>query len=405
MTPTSTAAKWSAFRHDDCPICGKRGWCSETTRPDGTKIVQCMHTHDESRPGWFKSKPNRAGEQCSYYNVYGSIIGPQPSPNGKHEPVDRAGETTCHAAYAALSEVLGLSADHHAALVARGLSESDITTRGYRTLPVGDRGPLAHRVLDLLASQGISQAELMRVPGFGHRADGIVVAGKAGLLIPVRDCAGNIDGMMIRPDVPGMDPRTGKIQGKYVWFTSSFQGGAHAKQMAHVPLRVAAEGADAPPGASGSTEAVRVTEGQLKADLATIKSGLLTLGLPGVGSWRLALPALKAVGTKQVRLAFDQDARTNPHVAGALACAARGLVAAGYELEAERWEPAHKGIDDALRPAATSRCSRAWMPCIIASTWCESLTERPASNSTRRARGRGGISTTRNRRRSLPTPS
>ena len=88
--------------------------------------------------------------------------------------------------------------------------------------------------------------------------------------------------------------------------------------------------------------------------MATSKSGLVTIGLPGLG-WKLALPTLKAKGAKRARLAFDMDAATNLNVAGALAFAARGLVAAGFEVEVERWDPVHKGIDDALVAVPTSR--------------------------------------------------
>src|SRR5262249_8132121 len=93
--------------------------------------------------------------------------------------------------------------------------------------------------------------------------------------------------------------------------------------------------AQVPPGAVPQ-EAVRVTEGSLKAHIAQAKSGLPTIGLPGVGSWRLAMPTLESLKARRVRLAFDQDAPVNPNVAGALASACRGLVAAGFLLEVDR---------------------------------------------------------------------
>ena len=50
-----------------------------------------------------------------------------------------------------------------------------------------------------------------------------------------------------------------------------------------------------------------------------------------------------------MRLAYDADFATNDVVALSLARAARGLVAAGYKLEAERWDRGEgKGIDDVL---------------------------------------------------------
>lgn len=331
--------QWDRLKKEVCPVCSKRGWCTETHRQDGSRIVQCMHVHEPSRPGFIASKPNRRGEQCSYYRTDGPI-GPKPSPNGngKHKTVELAGESTRHAAYTALSEVLGLSADHHAALVARGLSDQDITAGKYASLPVEHRGKLALAVVKLLKNDGIKTSDLFKVPGFIHRADvPMALAGRAGLLIPTMDAAGTISGMVLRPDHPALDPQ-GKPFAKYQWFSSSSAGGPTAASSAHVP----------PIGTQGPHELVRLTEGSLKAAVATSKSGLLTIGLPGVGSWKTGLPVLASLGAKRVRLAFDSDAAVNRNVAGALACAARGLVAAGYELELERWDATHKGIDDCL---------------------------------------------------------
>ena len=64
---------------------------------------------------------------------------------------------------------------------------------------------------------------------------------------------------------------------------------------------------------------VRLTEGELKADVATALSGILTVSMPGVSSWRPALAVLEALGTAVVHLAFDADAKNNEHVARACA--------------------------------------------------------------------------------------
>jgi hypothetical protein len=100
-------------------------------------------------------------------------------------------------------------------------------------------------------------------------------------------------------------------------------------------------------GARGNT--VRLTEGELKADVATALSGLLTLSIPGVAMWGKALPVLEELRPQQVALAFDVDWRSNPHVARALGQAAFALIKAGYTVQVEDWDPAlGKGIDDLL---------------------------------------------------------
>jgi hypothetical protein len=86
-------------------------------------------------------------------------------------------------------------------------------------------------------------------------------------------------------------------------------------------------------------ERARVTEGELKADVATaLDPGcILTLSVPGVAAWRSAVPVLSSIRACIVRLAFDRDAWTNPHVARALRDAAAGFEAAGFNTELERW--------------------------------------------------------------------
>jgi integrase len=54
---------------------------------------------------------------------------------------------------------------------------------------------------------------------------------------------------------------------------------------------------------SATSITVRVTEGALKADIATDRSGVLTIGLPGVSVWRQAAKVLRELGAKVVRVA------------------------------------------------------------------------------------------------------
>jgi hypothetical protein len=255
---SSRTQQWNRFKQDDCPICSRRGWCREKRTSDGRRLVECMSTHDSTRPGFMRSKQNRDGQECSYYWIDSAAIGPAPSPNGKQKTVERASPKTCHAAYLALSKVLGLNAQHHAALVTRGLTDQAITAGRFASLPVDHRGETALAVLNLLKNEGINSADLLRVPGFIRRADvPMALAGRAGLLIPVMGADGTFLGMVVRPDHPALDP-AGKVLGKYQWFTSSGRGGAAAVAMAHVP----------PVASQGPHEVIRLTEGALKAQIS-----------------------------------------------------------------------------------------------------------------------------------------
>jgi hypothetical protein len=111
---------------------------------------------------------------------------------------------------------------------------------------------------------------------------------------------------------------------------------------------------------SGS-EAVTVwiTEGEKKAASAC-KSGVATVGLGGVWSWKSTregipfLPALEAIGWKgrQARIAFDSDVATNSQVLRALLALARELTGRGAQVKiveiGDGPEGKKRGIDDLI---------------------------------------------------------
>ena len=148
-------------------------------------------------------------------------------------------------------------------------------------------------------------------------------------MIPVLDREGRITSILLRP--------TNSSKGKkYCYLSLAGRGGAKASRSIHVPKF------------TGDTATVRVTEGIVKADVATDLSGMLTLGLPGLHAKGLPKLLGKLV-VKTVRLSFDKDAATNPNVARAVAKHFKTLTAAGFNVELERRAPdAGKGIDDCL---------------------------------------------------------
>ena len=106
----------------------------------------------------------------------------------------------------------------------------------------------------------------------------------------------------------------------------------------HVPL-----------GTPGQATNVRLTEGELKADICSELTQIPTLGVSGVANWASCMPLLSAMGVQQVNLAFDADAWTKPGVAHELLDCAAGLQREGYELWLEVWSLEDgKGIDDLL---------------------------------------------------------
>ena len=135
--------------------------------------------------------------------------------------------------------------------------------------------------------------------------------------------------LVIRPD----KPKPGK---KYCYLSSNNRGGPGPRAQIRVPLF------------DGDKTLVRITEGALKANIATKLSGLLTVGLPGISTGNRVAELLHC-GATTARLAFDADASMNYHVAHALKKLADDLHAKGFTLEMETWDIADgKGIDDVL---------------------------------------------------------
>ncbi len=243
----------------------------------------------------------------------------QPEPDPPRAPLD-----VLHRVYCALLDALALTPSHRASLRARGLSDDAIDARGYRSLPTeSDR----RRVMGALRASlgGIIPDD---VPGI-HRGK---LAGYAGIVIPVRTSDGQVRALKIRAD----DEKAPK----YTWLSG--QDGPSSGAPCHVPIAVGHHGE------------ARVTEGPLKADIATHLSGLLTLGVAGCSSARSAVEHLNRMRVERVRLAWDADARDNAHVARGLKLAVKIYREEGFAVSIETWDPsAGKGIDDALSVGVT----------------------------------------------------
>lgn len=75
--------------------------------------------------------------------------------------------------------------------------------------------------------------------------------------------------------------------------------------------------------AGPETDAVRVTEGELKAALAALRTGIPTVAAPGVGLFggNQVLDWLLEMGAARVTLCPDSDHRTHRHVHRAVSAA------------------------------------------------------------------------------------
>ncbi len=310
-----------AIRSRRCPVCGGDSWC---TWPGDASIVVCMRNVSDIA---------RTAVDGTEYWVH--VLNPDARPEyvagpGANEAdVERADVDTLDQAYRMLLSELRLNDAHAANLSQRGLDASEIRARGYRTFPLEGRSAIARRIVERLgetAARGVPGVYVAERDGRTYWTLG----GSPGLLIPLLDASGRMVALKVRRDEAGDGPR-------YTYISSRAHGGARAMLAVHVPRFV------------GDRTLVRVTEGELKADVATVISSTLTISVPGVGSWQAALPVLREIGATSAIVTFDADHRTKPEVGFAVAALARAVVAAGLELVIERWDAAAgKGIDDVL---------------------------------------------------------
>ena len=315
--------KWRNVRRSDpCEICGKGDWCS---RSDDGAWALCRRVDAGG-----ERRLDRAGSEY-WLHLVGDA--PKRPPQVPEEPRSAlASAEDLDRVYGAVIRHLGLADQHREELLRRGLDSAAIENGGYRSLPQRGRAEIAR---ELLAR--FPQDLLLSVPGLQlhSRQNGqyLSFGGPAGLLVPVRDLAGRVVALKVRRDAQDSGP-------KYLYISSTASGGPGPGAPVHVPLSV---------GKHGPRDTVRVTEGELKADVATHLSGILTISVPGVSAWRRVIPVLAQLSARVVHLAFDADARTNPLVARATEATAQAVALEGYDVLLESWDGLRaKGVDDAL---------------------------------------------------------
>ena len=308
-----------------CPVCGAGKFCRVTV--DGAE-VWCTRVEE--------------GAAFTMHNDLGAVHVHRQSATRRWSPppvapiVDahRADVADLDRAYRVLLSRLPLDEGDREALARRGMGAEDIARGMYRTLRVEGRAALARAVIE-----AVGEDLAGRVPGIVWRTgdDGRgwwSLAGSPGVVIPVRD----LDGRVVALKVRRRDPCDGA---RYLYVTSAPAGGPAALAAVHVPAK-ARELRDA------GAKSLVITEGELKADVATVLSGRPVVSVPGVGNWRRGVELARAWGARIVVVAFDADARTNADVARHLRDLLKALRAEGFDARVWTWPSRWKGLDDYL---------------------------------------------------------
>lgn len=312
--------RWRRFTDvHRCVMCGRPKTCSVTA--DGS-VVWCKSVESETpsksgiADGWLHFLDDANRTTVKSWNLPAIPL------------ATRAGSAdVLDAVYRELLTLFALEPRHRANLEQRGLSAEQIERGQYRTLPPRSRHEEGAHLAKLF-----NDGQLSQVPGLFQRNGGWTIGGQAGMLVPVRDIHGRIVGLKIR-----LDEEQAK-GGRYRYLTSSSHGGAKAELVVHVPAWVDAWGAPE----------LRITEGELKADVASALLNSAVIGIPGVKSWPLGRDAVLALRPARVIVAMDMDRRSNGDVGAAQDQLVKTLRAAGLRVGSESWDPQHKGIDDAL---------------------------------------------------------
>jgi hypothetical protein len=221
-------------------------------------------------------------------------------------------------------ERLALSDAHRANLRDRGLSDERIDRNGYRSLPASRRSKL------FLADMLSMSYDIDSIPGFYRDGGRWSLAGMPGILVPYRDCDGQIQGLQIRLD----DGNSAKR--RYRWLASTGRpSGTKCGAHIHVTGNLGADTA-------------YITEGALKGDAASfLDNDALFVCIAGIDATGGLTDVLGKLSAQSVVVALDMDKASNPRVQEAVRkISAEAAAMQRVRASVANWDARYKGIDD-----------------------------------------------------------
>lgn len=253
---------------------------------------------------------------CGYKNVYGNQVVRNEVVNVQEvqdntEDVVRRTVTHIHMIYSRLFDILDLKAEHAQFLTARGFPLKLL--RNYRSIHPFD------------FSKYFMWHEVCGVPGFYN--DGIVKFISAdGILIPCKSQQGLIRSLQIR--------HTDGSKKRYSYVSSKkYPGGTKAMAYPHWVMK--------------ESDKLYLTEGPLKADLASEMMNNTFCAIPGVNNYVRAVYEIFVLNLPCI-VALDMDMYDNVHVMKAFNQIVNRLKYFGIRVYRAKWDSRCKGIDDAL---------------------------------------------------------
>jgi len=265
-----------------------------------------------------------AEDLMSQCKIYPMPLPPQGASTPEREPKPISER---HDVFYEMLNHLALSDNHLSNLRCRGLSDERIARNMYRTLPQSEA---ARR---FLAGMLAGFHDLSGIPGFYKDKDGYwTIAGKGGLLIPVCDKGGYIQGLQVRLD----EETLGENGRRYRWLSSRYENnGTRSGNWIHVT-------------GNASSKTAYLTEGPLKGDVASYHDNdALFICIAGINSTDGLTGVIRSLGVSEIILAADMDKVTNKQVRDGFEKIAKAISQIrGVRISTLNWNVCFKGIDD-----------------------------------------------------------
>ena len=249
--------------------------------------------------------------------------------------------------YLELLKMLPLERKHYVNLHNRGLSDEIIRGNMYRSIPT-NYGLRQRIVADLARRYDLSGA-----PGFYTKNHQWQMSNckLSGILLPVADHQNYIQGLQIRLDDPPPKmvvlpdgTRAEKKGERFRWLSSGgmSDGKKYYENGTGIPSYIHVVG-------DLSSDTLHITEGPLKADIASyLSGGELFIGLTGVQNVAFLKDVILQLKPKRILECIDMDIRTNENVQKAQSKIRAICAPLVQDYRPFTWPVEQKGIDDWL---------------------------------------------------------
>lgn len=364
-----SGSEWSMT----CPFCGKKGKFYFDDQ-----YGHCFTENTGYNPVTFHAAMTGLDNKAAYADLVRLYEGmPSDVRTKYYQPKENKAElepaplSLRSLAYQAFVSEGSLSEKHRENLHARGLTDEDITRLQLTSVPLSGLKQRANFMI-MMDKYLHEDGHNYQIPGvIGFNGDAAWLKRGSGILIPIVWHDGSISGFQVRNDVTsleahaedaekarqekaialvndkyakGIQPTQAEIDAmkpvevqsrpRYTYYSSAgYKGGVGCSGIENIHF----VGPDfkLDPYEPKSSPVVNITEGCLKADVASALSKRDFIGLLGVGMQKRMPEVIdwcKKYGTRQFNMCFDMDMFSNPNVMDALCLLGEKLTDGGYPI-------------------------------------------------------------------------